>query len=287
MRVMTKVCLQFLMCSIGIIGSGALLSGCQTLPTKNVHVSPKQQHKRSKHTTSKRPAVQEEQDGAPKGPIPSFFSAIKPKLEPLSRYGNPVTYQVAGQRYAVLNSARGFKQRGLASWYGTKFHSHRTSSGEHYNMYALTAAHKTLPLPTYVRVKNLENGRVAIVKVNDRGPFHPGRIIDLSYGAATKLGVFPKGTARVEIEAITMGPTKTKYVAPARYYIQAGAFATRRTAEQLRHQIRNIAALPVLIAQEHHKYIVRVGPFTDRRYMERTQALLNRKGIRGSFSLLG
>ncbi len=101
-----------------------------------------------------------------------------------------------------MPTANGYHTKGLASWYGTKFHKKRTSSGENYDMYALTAAHKTLPLPTYIKVKNLKKRKVAIVKVNDRGPFHSDRILDLSYGAAIKLGIFPQGTAPVEIEAL-------------------------------------------------------------------------------------
>ena len=135
-----------------------------------------------------------------------------PRDEPPSRYGNPVSYSVFGKRYTTLKSAGGFRESGLASWYGTKFHGRRTSSGEPYDMYAMTAAHKSLPLPTYVEVHNLDNGRRAIVRVNDRGPFHRGRIIDLSYAAAVKLGVNTKGVARVEIRSLTGNdrpPTRT------------------------------------------------------------------------------
>ena len=126
-----------------------------------------------------------------------------PKQEPLSRYGNPPSYHVRGKRYSVMREARGYKQRGVASWYGTKFHKHRTSSGEPYDLYAMTAAHKSLPLPSYVKVTNLENGREIVVRVSDRGPFHDNRIIDLSYVAAKKLGIVGRGTGLVEIETIT------------------------------------------------------------------------------------
>ncbi len=227
------------------------------------------------------------QDGAPLGLVPKIFKAVIPMSEPLSRYGNPATYRVLGHRYAVMNSAKGYKERGLASWYGTKFHSRRTSSGEHYDMYALTAAHKTLPLPTYVRVKNLDNGRVAIVKVNDRGPFHPGRIIDLSYGAAAKLGVYPKGTAHVEIEAITVNAKQRAVVeSHHQYYVQVGAFSTKNAAEQLKHKITRFFSAAVFIKHERRQYMVRLGPFTDRGSMQRAQATLAKKGIRGSFSLM-
>ena len=125
-----------------------------------------------------------------------------PKNEPLSRYGNPPSYTVMGRTYKVMQNANGFKEEGIASWYGTKFHGQRTSSGETYDMYAMTAAHKSLRIPTYVEVTNLRNNRKAIVKVNDRGPFHEGRVIDLSYAAATRLGVAEDGTEPVSIRVI-------------------------------------------------------------------------------------
>ena len=125
-----------------------------------------------------------------------------PRIEPRSRYGNPSSYVVFGKRYFTLPSSHGFSERGIASWYGKKFHGRRTSSGERYNMYAMTAAHTRLPLPTYVQVTNLKNGRQVIVRVNDRGPFHQNRVIDLSYSAARKLGIIKEGTGLVEIRAI-------------------------------------------------------------------------------------
>jgi rare lipoprotein A len=125
-----------------------------------------------------------------------------PRVEPRSRYGNPPSYVVFGKRYYTKDSSDGHVERGLASWYGKKFHGRKTSSGERYDMYGMTAAHKTLPLPSYVRVTNLENGRSAVVKVNDRGPFHGTRVIDLSYSAAKKIGVIANGTAMVEVRSI-------------------------------------------------------------------------------------
>ena len=149
-----------------------------------------------------RPAV-----SLPKG-APRDLDAIPdpvPRKEPLSRYGNPETYEVFGRTYRVQRSARGHVERGIASWYGPGFHAERTSSGEPYDMYAMTAAHKTLPIPVYVRVTNLENGRSVVVRVNDRGPFVGDRIIDLSYTAAHKLDMTRKGTAPVEIRVIEPG----------------------------------------------------------------------------------
>tara|TARA_B100000767_G_scaffold274224_1_gene306558 strand:- start:2953 stop:3924 length:972 start_codon:yes stop_codon:yes gene_type:complete len=125
-----------------------------------------------------------------------------PRVESKSRGGNFSPYTVLGKTYTVLDDSANYKERGDASWYGTKFHGRLTANGERYNMYAMSAAHKSLPIPTYVKVTNLENRRHIIVRVNDRGPFHPGRIIDLSYAGASKLGILKKGTARVEVEAI-------------------------------------------------------------------------------------
>ena len=125
-----------------------------------------------------------------------------PRVEPHSRYGNRSPYNVLGKSYRVLDSAQGYHERGLASWYGAKFNGRATSSGELYDMCVFSAAHKTLPLPSFVRVTNLDNGRSLIVRVNDRGPFHSGRIMDLSYAAAVRLGVDRTGTARVELQAL-------------------------------------------------------------------------------------
>lgn len=142
-------------------------------------------------------------DGAPAHRMnPKAIADAVPRPEQRSRGGNKSPYRVLGKTYHVMPSADGYRQRGTASWYGTKFHGNPTSNGERYDMYEMTAAHKSLPIPTYVRVRNLDNGREVIVRVNDRGPFHGGRIIDLSYAAATKIGMLKTGTARVEVEAI-------------------------------------------------------------------------------------
>lgn len=125
--------------------------------------------------------------------------------EPRSRYGNRSTYSVLGKKYHVLDNAKGYVEEGLASYYGKKFHGRRTSNMEVYDMYAFTAAHKSLPLPSFARVTNLDNGESVVVRVNDRGPFHKGRIIDLSYAAAVRLGITRAGTGRVEVRALLPG----------------------------------------------------------------------------------
>ena len=136
--------------------------------------------------------------------VPDVDAIPEPEVraEPRSRAGNK-SYSVLGKRYQVLDSAHGYAEEGLASYYGNKFHGRRTSNQEVYDMYAFTAAHKSLPLPSFARVTNLDNGRSVVVRVNDRGPFHAGRVIDLSYAAAVKLGYRDRGTARVRVEALT------------------------------------------------------------------------------------
>lgn len=149
------------------------------------------------------------QDDGPHARVPADLHRVQnavPKSEPLSASGNN-PYVVFGHRYVPLKTAAGYKKKGVASWYGRKFHGRRTSSGEKYNMYAMTAAHKTLPLPSYVKVRNLDNNREIIVRVNDRGPFLHNRLIDLSYAAAYKLGVVKTGTARVQVTAVGPGHT--------------------------------------------------------------------------------
>jgi rare lipoprotein A len=141
----------------------------------------------------------------PQAPPPITPQAVPdavPRVEPRSRYGNPPFYEVFGKRYYVLSSSVAYVERGVASWYGPGFHKVRTSTGELYDMNGMTAAHKTLPLPAYVRVTNLQNGRSIVVRVNDRGPFVGNRIIDLSYTAASRLDMLRNGTAMVEVRAI-------------------------------------------------------------------------------------
>jgi len=236
-----------------------------------------------KHTPQTTP---HDHDGAPVGPPPTDFKPVSPIDEPLSRYGNPSTYRVNGETYEVLTTAKGYRKRGIASWYGTKFHEKRTSSGEEYDMYALTAAHKTLPLPTYVQVKNLKNGRKVIVKVNDRGPFHEGRIIDLSYAAGAKLGLLPKGTAQVEVKALSTRASRKK-VSRAHYYLQAGAFKSHALAAAYRDKLLKITPSSHIILEEHHaNHVVKLGPMVDKKKAEQLSSLLKEHGFKGVFSFL-
>ena len=196
-----------------------------------------------------------------------------PRQEPKSRGGNK-NYRIKGKSYRVLESSRGYKKRGIASWYGKKFHGHRTSNGEIYDMYQMTAAHKTLPLPSYVRVTHLKNGQSVIVRVNDRGPFHRNRLIDLSYVAAKKLGITATGTGVVEVEAINPAQYSTKQYskknagsatnAGYKIYLQAGAFSQQQNAHYLQGKINNLGlALATQVKFDPHQklYKVRIGPF--------------------------
>jgi len=157
-------------------------------------------------------------DSAPARKLnPADIQDAVPKREPITKAGNKSPYTVLGQTYVLLPSAKGYRATGMASWYGTKFHGQSTSNGDEYDLYGMTAAHKTLPIPTYVLVTNLENNRQAVVRVNDRGPFVGSRLIDLSYAAAVKLGYADKGTAFVEVAAIDVDnwpPRKPELVPP-------------------------------------------------------------------------
>ncbi|KPK36562.1 MAG: hypothetical protein AMJ69_13210 [Gammaproteobacteria bacterium SG8_47] len=246
-------------------------------------------------------------DGPPDRHIDvSSIPDAKPRAEPLSRYGNPAFYEINGQRYYTMASNDGYRERGIASWYGKKFHGRRTSSGEIYDMFAMTAAHKTLPLPTYVEVTNLSNGASVVLRVNDRGPFHQNRIIDLSYAAARKLGVVATGTAMVEVRAInpSQGPAtvQVKHGTPApepaqsasnaptpaeppqavAMYIQLGAFSSRMNAEQVQSELGD--TFPMLhispsVGNEQTLYRVRIGPLPTVEQVDQLSSRLLESGV--------
>jgi rare lipoprotein A len=163
-----------------------------------------------------------------------------------------------------MASSQGYRERGIASWYGSKFHGRRTSSGEPYDMHLATAAHRSLPLPTYAEVTNLDNGRKVVVKINDRGPFHDKRLIDLSYGAAIKLGMAANGTARVEVRAISFDsppPARAAVKIADGTFLQVGAFENRGAAEQLAGRMMGERLQPVSIQQGGGLYKVWIGPY--------------------------
>jgi rare lipoprotein A len=224
---------------------------------------------------------------APAGSVPDAI----PRAEPRARSGNPPFYDVLGKRYYVLSSSVGYWERGVASWYGPGFHKVRTSMGEPYDMYGMTAAHKTLPLPAYVQVTNLQNGRSVVVRVNDRGPFVGNRIIDLSYTAAAKLDMLHNGTAMVEIRTIDPAtpPVLTASNAaeaaapnPA-LFVQAGAFSDPANAQRMAERLRGGSYGKVFVRDDQiagrRMYRVRIGPVRDVAEFDRVVAALERAGI--------
>lgn len=198
------------------------------------------------------------QDAAPRQKLdPALLFDAKPRYESVGAAGNTSPYSVMGKTYSILPSANGYRQEGIASWYGTKFHGKLTSNGESYDLYDMSAAHKTLPIPCYVRVTNLDNNLTAVVRVNDRGPFHQDRIIDLSYAAATKLGYVDRGTANVKVEVIDFTPPASE----KRFYLQAGAFSDRLSAEKKQQQLQQLdLANVVIMSGTDRLQRVRFGP---------------------------
>ncbi|HIZ51339.1 MAG TPA: septal ring lytic transglycosylase RlpA family protein [Candidatus Pseudomonas excrementavium] len=274
-----------------------LLSACSS--------SPVQQGQGGAASASKpRPA----QDGAP-----DYFQDVSkiPDAVPVPHTGayKASPYRVLGRNYNPMQDGRNYRESGLASWYGTKFHEQLTANGELYDLYGMTAAHKTLPLPTYVRVTNLDNDRSIIVRVNDRGPFHSDRIIDLSYAGAVKLGFAEKGVARVRVEGIDpvvwqqqnnpgylvkaqpsaapaaavarpapAAATPAAAVANAGLYLQVGAFASDQAAQQLRSQLQGMVSAPVFVTpieqDSRTLHRVRLGPVNDHAEAERLMETL-------------
>ncbi len=232
---------------------------------------------------------------------PDNLPTVVPREEPRSQYGNPESYVVFGERYHVRDSARGYVAEGVASWYGSKFHGRRTSSGEPYDMYEMTAAHRSLPLPTYVRVENLDNGRSTVVRVNDRGPFVDDRLIDLSYAAATRLGVIDSGTARVRVRALTPGestadskPHGDETGADAggtdrggEVYLQVGAFREYANAQRMRARVRGAGIRKVDVDKTESGagesvYRVRIGPLDPDTDREAMLGSLDAAGVEGA-----
>lgn len=236
------------------------------------------------------PAPEEapEQDGPPVDDDTVAVAGIRdavPRDEPLSRLGNPDVYEIGGRRYRVLQDAGGYHERGLASWYGRKFQGRRTSSGETYDMYRMTAAHRTLPLPSYVRVTNLDNGRQVIVRINDRGPFHSDRLIDLSYAAAMRLDMIGKGTAPVLLEAVEPGEQTVTQAKDPALYLQAGAFSEARNAQALADRLRSYGLERVFVALSDDPeplYRVRIGPYPDAAALAETRRVLERHGLQAA-----
>jgi len=227
----------------------ACVAGCASVP-------PPQETPRAKGGYYK-------DDGPGDQPPPNLAEIpdAEPRSEPLHRYANR-PYRVFGKDYVPLAQLQSFRQRGIASWYGRRFHGQKTSSGEAYDMYAMTAAHPTLPIPSYARVTHVASGRSVVVRINDRGPFHASRIIDLSYAAAYRLGFIQAGSAEVTVESIVPAAQQAKGV-----YVQVGAFNARENAESLFTRVRSELAWlqekgEILMSADLWR--LQLGPFVSR-----------------------
>ena len=237
-----------------VLLSSLLLAACSSNPDK----------------PGKSSGKDKEKDGPPLF-VPSGLADLpdpEVRHERPTKRGNPKSYIVFGKTYYVMNSAAGYDAVGNASWYGRKVHGRLTSSGEPFDMYELTAAHRTLPIPTYARVTNLENGRSTVVRINDRGPFHDNRIIDLSYAAAVKLGYAALGTAPVRVEVLAPGKN---------FVLQAGAFSELNRADNLKSALKALTGKPTYVVKVSGEslYRVRLGPVRGRTEAERLRSVIS------------
>ncbi|GGA78654.1 hypothetical protein GCM10011369_20720 [Neiella marina] len=287
----------------GVLTLVALLSGCAS---SGMSKSDRYQAER----------YHQSEDSAPADPIDvSKVPDAIPKYEAKSRGGNR-HYTVRGKHYKVMNSADGFSETGNASWYGNKFHGHKTSNGEIYNMYAMSAAHKHLPLPSFVKVTRLDTGQQVVVRVNDRGPFHRGRIIDLSYAAAHKLGMLKTGTAAVKIEAITVTPpwqqpdpimalvqqqqaegpklplkvaaSSQSTVAPASdraWFVQVAATQDKARADHLIQQLASLFDAQGRTVSEQKLHKIQLGPFADEQSANKLLEILKKGEFSSAFKV--
>ena len=261
-----------------LLAAVLLLSACgghKTRPAGTVGAGPSSSSVSDDLNKPQSRRYRDSHDSVPTGPLDlDKLTEPVPRAEPRSLYGNKSPYTVRGKTYRVLPSARGYDERGIASFYGNKFHGYKTSSLETYDMYAFSAASTTLPLPSYVRVTNLENGKSVVVRVNDRGPFHDNRLIDLSYAAAVKIGIWPKGTGMVRVRGIDPShpeqeppPSSVVTGKHSGIYLQVGAFSEKDNADQLARRLRqaNVGKVQVSDTRVDGRRVrrVRVGPLSD------------------------
>ena len=226
----------------------------------------------------------EQADFAPSSSDRAPWQDATPRPDPLLAEGNRSPYEVNGAHYTVRASARGYREQGVASWYGMKFQGRPTANGEIFDVYGATAAHRSLPIPTYVRVTNLSNDRTVVLRVNDRGPFHPDRLIDLSYGAALQLRFAEQGIATVLVESLDLaGVDDRRGLEAATYrYLQLGAYTSETAAGELGSEISSTWAYPVSVSAVdsggRRLHRVRVGPFSDMQALEQARAVLIEAG---------
>lgn len=251
----------------------AIMTGCDTVPEKPVSDSDVE----SDSDKIQKGRYAQEKDNGPMQDVDlSHVPDAVPRKETRTIAGNKDPYTILGKTYHLIKDESSYKERGYASWYGQKFNGYKTSNGEIYDMYAMTAAHKTLPIPSYVRVTNVTNGKTVVVRVNDRGPFHEGRVIDLSYAAAQRIGIHKHGTGLVDVEIVLPndGPAiprraeapvnSTETRLPDNTYLQIAAFSTLDAAREYSAALATkMTFIPVihsdLAPKEIHR--VRIGPF--------------------------
>lgn len=239
----------------------------------------------SQHADSKPKSISREID----------FKDVEPVFEPYS-VASMRPYTVLGKYYQPLKTGKGYSRIGEASWYGQKFHGHLTANGETYNMFAMTAAHTTLPLPSIVRVTNLENGKQAVVRVNDRGPFHPNRIIDLSYAAAMKLGVLKTGVAKVKVDVmhvdnngvLTVGNQLSPIELPTsdqRLFIQVAALQDYNRVQDIAKGLQSLYQMPVATPNENGLFRLHIGPLENESQADILLQQLKNDGYSNAFRL--
>lgn len=259
-----------------------LLFGCTSVKTEK--------------PAQRQPGFDDLRDSGPSKPIDtSHVPDAIPRHETRTIAGNKNPYTVLGKTYHLIKDERAYKERGKASWYGNKFHGRRTSNGEVYDMYAMTAAHKTLPIPSYVRVTNVANGKTAVVRVNDRGPFHAERIIDLSYAAAQRLGIIGTGTGLVDVEIVlptdAAPPPRAREASvavtpgselPPDTYLQLGAFGSESSAKQFAADVGRQVSYPLIVSRSQTGkvvYRVRLGPLGNARQLQDAREQVQRLSI--------
>jgi rare lipoprotein A len=276
--------------------AGLLLLSCCVFMTACTHQKPQIQGKKPPYNPNDGRYSQAKDSGPDGEPDMSHVPDAVPRYEVRTSAGNRNPYTVLGKTYHLIEDESSYRERGYSSWYGNKFNGYHTSNGEVYNMYAMSGAHKTLPIPSYVRVTNVANGKSVVVRINDRGPFHEGRIIDLSYAAAQRIGINKVGTGLVDVEIAL--PTETSGVAikpaagaataglpdalPEGTYLQVGAFSNNAAAQQLAASLGGKLSFPVIVQslqQPKEIHRVRVGPFKDARSLQLARDQLARVNL--------
>ncbi|QBF82335.1 septal ring lytic transglycosylase RlpA family protein [Shewanella maritima] len=259
---------------IAIAAAALMLNGCSS------NNQPKSQDERYSIKHDKPPE---------NAPDVSKVEDAYPKYEPYSKQGNNMTYTVRGKSYTVLDTGKNFKQSGYASWYGAKFHGHLTSNGETYDMYSMSAAHKTLPLPSYVKVTNHANNKQVVVRVNDRGPFHEGRIIDLSYAAAYKLDMLKTGTAKVSIEVIHFDSPRSIALEELRddsiHFVQVVASSNKAKIEQIAEQMAKQFQVNTQVVSGDGLHRLQLGPIGQHYLAEQLLLKVKQSGYPQSYLL--